>query len=502
MQHKDFATKEEELKVMRFYQNDLNSAKLLINVTHDKVVTDFSTATKVQIAFLKPDGKRVFQDVQNVNQMQGKYYVVLSTQTLIVYGNVVAQLRLTFPDNKVIETCKFVFAVDESIMSDEAMKSTNEFPVIQKAIEAGEKLEGVDINGIIAAGAKADAALPKSGGTMTGNIVMEYETGKGDAQRVAFKKKGASSNKYDIASDGDTYIGAYDRSTGKRIWRYTTSDETLEVAVNSNMLKTTGGTINGDLVMATDKNIVFSSDDYLLKIRGQKGNSKIVGQVYKPDGTNTFIGEYRGDNNKLTINCDTNLIKDTGGKISGLLTFERLAQINQDMPTTPSARGFNYMEEGTQTRIGGLGLYRGSATDKPRLYLGWGAAPWDGANSLTVSEDSLRYKGKDIAFKDKDASPALVLTADGENPNTSALPQAHRRGNTVTVSGSLRRKAGGVGDTVTVLPVDLRPVSTQRFNLMATDGTKVFVTISSVTGNVAFDTAGKEVYMQCTYVVD
>ncbi|RXZ04530.1 hypothetical protein DD583_30545, partial [Klebsiella pneumoniae] len=159
MQHKDLATKEEELKVMRFYQNDLNSAKLLINVTHDKVVTDFSTATKVQIAFLKPDGKRVFQDVQNVNQMQGKYYVVLSTQTLIAYGNVVAQLRLTFPDNKVIETCKFVFAVDESIMSDEAMKSTNEFPVIQKAIEAGEKLEGKDIDGIIAAGAKADAAL-------------------------------------------------------------------------------------------------------------------------------------------------------------------------------------------------------------------------------------------------------------------------------------------------------------------------------------------------------
>ena len=159
MQHKDFATQEEELKVMRFYQNDLNSAKLLINVTHDKVVTDFSTATKVQIAFLKPDGKRVFQDVQNVNQMQGKYYVVLSTQTLIAYGNVVAQLRLTFPDNKVIETCKFVFAVDESIMSDEAMKSTNEFPVIQKAIEAGEKLEGKDIDGIIAAGAKADAAL-------------------------------------------------------------------------------------------------------------------------------------------------------------------------------------------------------------------------------------------------------------------------------------------------------------------------------------------------------
>ncbi|WP_025118197.1 BppU family phage baseplate upper protein [Bacillus sp. H1m] len=172
MQYKDFATKEEELKVMRFYQNDLNSAKLLINVTHDKVVTDFSTATKVQIAFLKPDGKRVFQDVQNVNQMQGKYYVVLSTQTLIAYGNVVTQLRLTFPNNKVIETCKFVFAVDESIMSDTALESTNEFPVIQKAIEVGEKFKDVDFAPIIKAGELAAGALPKAGGTMTGPLTL------------------------------------------------------------------------------------------------------------------------------------------------------------------------------------------------------------------------------------------------------------------------------------------------------------------------------------------
>ena len=67
MQHKGFNVKEEELKLIRFYQNDLNTAKLLINVTHDKVVTDFSAATSVQIAFLFFFCKRVFQDVQNVD---------------------------------------------------------------------------------------------------------------------------------------------------------------------------------------------------------------------------------------------------------------------------------------------------------------------------------------------------------------------------------------------------------------------------------------------------
>ncbi|MGG0207757.1 BppU family phage baseplate upper protein [Bacillus mycoides] len=240
MQYKDFATKEEELKVMRFYQNDLNSAKLLINVTHDKVVTDFSTATKVQVAFQKPDGKRVFQDVQNVNQMQGKYYVVLSTQTLIAYGNVVAQLRLTFPNNKVIETCKFVFAVDESIMSDNAMESTNEFPVIQKAIEAGKKLEGKDIDGIIAAGAKADAALPKTGGTMTGDLVI-----KKDNTGFQVKNNGDVGLSHLVGATGEYY---WYSTTGKTPLKYNVATDTFTLtAVNSNLIKSTGDTMSGPM---------------------------------------------------------------------------------------------------------------------------------------------------------------------------------------------------------------------------------------------------------------
>lgn len=242
MQHKDFNVKEEELKLIRFYQNDLNSAKLLINVTHDKVVTDFSSATSVQIAFLKPDCRRVFQDVQNVNQMQGKYYVVLSTQTLIAYGNVIAQLRFTFPNNKVIETCKFAFTVDESIMSDDAMKSTNEFPVIQKAIEAGKKLEGVDIAGIIAAGELAKGAVPKTGGTMTGNLMFDVSGGN---KLVGFRR---ADGKQSYIYGGSDTIGVYSTINDKTPWRYVASTDTFDVnAANTNLLKKTGDTITGQL---------------------------------------------------------------------------------------------------------------------------------------------------------------------------------------------------------------------------------------------------------------
>ncbi|OKA19180.1 hypothetical protein BJR05_27275 [Bacillus cereus] len=230
MQHKEFNVKEEELKLIRFYQNDLNSAKLLINVTHDKVVTDFSSATSVQIAFLKPDCKRVFQDVQNVNQMQGKYYVVLSTQTLIAYGNVIAQLRFTFPNNKVIETCKFAFTVDESIMSDDAMKSTNEFPVIQKAIEAGKKFEGVDIDGIIAAGELAKGALPKTGGTMTGNLILE---GNRDLRLQN------SANDVLFRNNASGVFAFFDIAQNQVIWTYNPATKEFNVNANTNLLKRT-----------------------------------------------------------------------------------------------------------------------------------------------------------------------------------------------------------------------------------------------------------------------
>ena len=56
---------------------------------------------------------------------------------------------------------KSSFVVNDSLANDEAVESTNEFTIIQKAIEAGKKLEGVDINGIIAAGELAKGALPK-----------------------------------------------------------------------------------------------------------------------------------------------------------------------------------------------------------------------------------------------------------------------------------------------------------------------------------------------------
>lgn len=163
----------------RFSQNDRNSAKLLVTITNKGAELDLSQAKSVRMSFKKPDGTRVFQnDCQPINAMKGKYQIVLKTQTLTSVGNVIAQIHIEEED-RIIDTQKFFFVVNDSLASDEAIESTNEFTIIQKAIEAGKKLEGVDINGIIAAGAKADAALVEVNknkdqiGILSGNMNVE-----------------------------------------------------------------------------------------------------------------------------------------------------------------------------------------------------------------------------------------------------------------------------------------------------------------------------------------
>lgn len=600
MQYKDFATKEEELKVMRFYQNDLNSAKLLINVTHDKVVTDFSTATKVQIAFLKPDGKRVFQDVQNVNQMQGKYYVVLSTQTLIAYGNVVAQLRLTFPNNKVIETCKFVFAVDESIMSDTALESTNEFPVIQKAIEVGEKFKDVDFAPIIKAGELAAGSLPKAGGTMTGPIYFNNSTAK---YGIHFQSGGVSKT---IISGDATRTNMWDNVNAMDVWSYNPTTKQFDITAATNVVKkaeiysdylqssgntkvlaqatdlntvqatgcyagsalvnapegltsymyvevlrysdvkyckqvvtvltggsvprvfvrrmnnnaweawvesisSSGGTMAGDLKLdrtgTPSRDIQWSRDGVTQTNLGMNNANKL--RLY--DNVNALtVFDYDTVSKLFTIFQDLALLK--GALVTGPLTISGTASqlriddkgpsIRIDQPTdttTTSARGLTLHEN--NVLMGGFGRIR-NGTTVDQMYIGWGTNPWSENTSLTVSDTKFLYKNKPVAMRDKDGATALVLSADGENPSAGAVPQAIRRGNTVTLGGSVRRKAGATGDIITNLPADMIPVSTQRMFVLSTDGTRVFVTISSVNGAIAMDTPGKEIYLQCTYVVN
>ncbi|WP_440130157.1 BppU family phage baseplate upper protein [Bacillus thuringiensis] len=503
MQHKDFTTKEEELKLIRFYQNDLNSAKLLINVTHDKVVTDFSSAISVQIAFLKPDCKRVFQDVQNVNQMQGKYYVVLSTQTLIAYGNVIAQLRFTFPNNKVIETCKFAFTVDESIMSDEAMKSTNEFPVIQKAIEAGKKLEGVDIDGIIAAGELAKEALPKTGGTMTGNLILE---GNRDLRLQN------SANDVLFRNNASGVFAFFDIAQNQVIWTYNPATKEFNVNANTNLLKKTGDTITG---------LLTTTDNFRFKAGGERsitwrdGNDTEYIKLYANSGGNRLglwstknnkaVWEYHGDNDIFNVTTNTNLLKRTeiytnftqpDGKTKAISTadlntiIESGQYTGQNLVNAPEdSKRFFYVEviryAGTDT----FRLQRATTLDD-KLHRCW----------IRVMNNNVWQSWTEITSNSKDGTTNLIITSDF-TPTSGAVQNIVRRGNSVTLMLDVTRNADSTNPIMTTLPEGLRPIGSLTTDVASTDGTMSRLLIR-FNGEIHLDTKGKRYRILQTFVTN
>lgn len=255
-------------KEMSFYQGDENSVKLILNITNEGQELDLGQAKAVRITFNKSDGTTVFQeDCKPINALKGKYQIILKTQTLAAVGNVYAQVRIFIEDRK-LDAEPFVFTVKQSYSGDTAVESKNEFTIIQRALEVGEQFKGVDFAPIIAAGALAQGALPKAGGTMTGNIDMDVAVG---AKSKGLRWKDANGTIYGIESATTGELIMFDYKNGARVWEYFPTTRTYNMlASNMNVYKKTdlypswlnwnGYTFN--LVAGTDLDTVVKSGIY------------------------------------------------------------------------------------------------------------------------------------------------------------------------------------------------------------------------------------------------
>ncbi|HFK1476734.1 TPA: BppU family phage baseplate upper protein [Bacillus paranthracis] len=488
---RNFSKNEVDLKTIYFYQGDINSAKFLLNITHEGAEQDLSTATKVQIAFLKPDGKRVFQECRNVNPTKGKYYVVLDTQSIAAAGNVVAQIRITFPDT-VVETTKFVFSVEESIMSDEAIESSDEFPAIQKAIEAGEKLEGVDIPALVAsketaeaaqvsaekAKTTADGSLPKIGGTMTDNIDMDTSVG---SKSKGYRWRDATGALFGLESATDGALILYDYKNLARVWQYDPVAKRFTVLSDTNLLKTTGGTITGTTTFeAGDLRFKNAANDILFQ-----NNTSGIFSFYDI-AQNQVVWSYNPTTKEFAVNSASNLLKKTGDTMTGNFNF--------DVSSGEKSLGWR----GGTTNIG---FISGSTQN-------WRLRDW--ANS----KDVFSYDGKtfnvladsNLVTKTKNGRATITVTADAELISANGVI-ADRRGNTVTLRAPIRRKAGSTNGLVFTLPVDMRPTMTLSQTVITNDGAAALITLSATTGEVSLQSlsstiAGKDINILITYVAD
>lgn len=348
------------------------------------------------------------------------------------------------------------------------------------------KLNGMDV-------------VKRSGDTMLGDLRIERGSGE---RAYHFYKNGVTTTKL---LDNDNTTALYSIDNAETVWRYNKNNKAFEVmSSNTNLLKKTGDTMTGDLKFGGTT---------ARQITSEAGTGKLVfGSsglwIEDSNGGNT-VWNYRYSDKQFIVSGDTNLIKTTGGTMSGALSmrssvkFESAgggqAEWTQDT-TQSSARGLMYYNQNAPTTIaGGFGRFLNPTNDT--LYMGWGSTPWIAANSLTVSDSIFTYKGKPVAMRDKDGQFNLTFTADATNANAGYTPIADRRGNTVTVRMEVTRNAGAANTLICTLPADLRPANTLSYNFIANDGSLVGVNIKW-DGSIDMFTTGKTVKIVATYVVN
>lgn len=465
---------------MRYSQNDLKSAKILINVNHDGNEEDFSEAIAVRVSFEKSDKKIVYQDCQPINVMKGKYQVLLTTQTLTSVGIVTAHIHIYFPNDKKVETGSFTFEVVESKMSDEVIESTDSFTVIQKAIEVGEKFQNVDFNPIIAAGALAQGALPKTGGTMSGNIEMDTAVGN---KSKGIRWKDATGTLFGIESSTTGELILYDYKNAARVWQYDPVAKRFTVLSDSNLLKTTGGTVTGSLTLGNELRFEGSSVVQQMLFKGDGTTTKTVWLAKSQEGivvvAETAPGSGSRDwSNAVYLGGNQNgVVKKTGDTMTGNLVMS-------------NDRGVFYQNKAGSSVL----AHKIDVTDVFSL-----RDVVNGRNVYTVTGNDfiVNYNLKTA----KDGQVNLTITADGTEFDAGTPSVARRRGNSVTLRIALRRNVGSADSIVATIPADMRPSTFMVTNAVSTDGTVVRLTVEAA-GNIKLSAPGKDVYATITYVVD
>ncbi|MGM1464145.1 BppU family phage baseplate upper protein [Bacillus cereus group sp. BceL310] len=304
---------------IEFSQNNLNISELIFNITEDGTNFTLNDTDKIIVYFEKPDKTVVFQDkeVELLDKEKGKIKVLLTSQTLVKAGDVKGQIsieRIEDGTRKRVNTYDFSFKVRSSIASNDSIESTNEFQIFDKIMVAGEKFkdfEDEDFDELIAAGELAKGALPKSGGTMTGNIDMDTSVG---SKSKGYRWRDAAGTMYGLETSTTGELILYDYKAAARVWQYDPVAKRFNVNSDGNLLKNTGGVMTGDLQINTP-NKGFKVGN------GVEGITQMVdtnGRYYwySTLAKTPFYYDIKNDNFVISA-PNTNLLKKTGDTMTG-----------------------------------------------------------------------------------------------------------------------------------------------------------------------------------------
>ena len=155
---------------------DLNTIRLDLKIKDNMLAVDL-TGKIVRLAIRKPDNTVVFQSGGVTDGPGGLCEFVLSKQAALVPGRHEGEVMIYEGDEAVAVTTKFYYEVKRSVLTNEDVESSSDFPAISQAIAAGEILKDIDIHSVIEAGERVDgvqvqldAARQKEDGTLFGTV--------------------------------------------------------------------------------------------------------------------------------------------------------------------------------------------------------------------------------------------------------------------------------------------------------------------------------------------
>ncbi|MEW9578145.1 BppU family phage baseplate upper protein [Bacillus toyonensis] len=471
-----------------FSQNNLNNSELILNIADGGKEFLLEEKDKIIVYFKKPDKQFVFQDKDIVvlDKTKGKIKVLLTAQTIVVPGTVYGEISIERVEGGVkkrTSTYSFSFRVRSSLASNEVIESTNEFGPLLKGIEVGEKFKDVDFDPIIAAGVKADAALPKTGGTMTGNLNFQTKDG---AKMLQWYNDQTQLGRVVFHPSGLVEWFGRNGTTETSAWNYSPTTNTFNIVSNTNVVKTTGGTMTGTLNMTNStvnwENVFLNNGGRRTRMFMDNGNGTAF-----TIATEKTAGKGDWDfNEHLRVGDRRNWLKNSGDTITGHMNFR--GNINHEI--SDGQKGVNMVVNDSVNKwaVG------------PKMS---GIIDWSKEMALDLNTGKLTVAS--VATK-KDGRASLTLTTDAELFTANGVI-ADRRGNTVTLRAPFRKKSGGNTTPMFTMPADMRPLLTVLKNISSIDGVQGLLVINS-NGEVwmqdlgSTSVTGKSFYVTVTYSVD
>jgi hypothetical protein len=144
-------------KKISLSQRDIGVSKILFSLTFRNVSYPIPAGAKIRLFIKRYNSGIVMQDqtpetgahVVVTDAQNGKLEVLLNTDSIATPGQAEAQIEIELAAGKIMTSQKFNFFIEAALGANGEIISGNDIPMLDKALEVGEKFKDTDLNTVL-----------------------------------------------------------------------------------------------------------------------------------------------------------------------------------------------------------------------------------------------------------------------------------------------------------------------------------------------------------------